>query len=311
MGFKSEEQIPCLDFSKDLSEGSDGWKNLSKQVREACEVYGVFQVVYDNMPTGRCEEMIKAAEELFDLPDETKMKNKGSRPFYGYIGKHDEVPLYESLGIEDAPNLKAAQAFTQLMWPDGNPALCQTINSVSLKMHELGLIVVKLIMESYGVEKYFNSYVESNEAVVRLMRYKAPECNTSEVALKAHTDKSALTILYQNSVHGLEVLSKEDNWLPVVPSPGSLTVFIGDGLKAWSNGRLHAVKHRVVMRGDKTRYSFAMFTPPKEAVVMEAPKELIDEEHPQLFRPFKYVDFLNHYYATHDDNNGLDTYAGL
>lgn len=63
-------------------------------------------------------------------------------------------------------------------------------------------------------------------------------------------------------------------------------------MKAWSNGRMKAAKHRVMMSGVKDRYSIATFTIPVEGTIIKAPKELIDDEHPQLFKDFDFMDFL-------------------
>ena len=61
-------------------------------------------------------------------------------------------------------------------------------------------------------------------------------------------------------------------------------------LKAWSNGRLCNVKHRVQCKEASIRVSIASFLlGPNEAV--EAPPELIDSQHPRQFVPFTYEDY--------------------
>ncbi|KAL5728834.1 hypothetical protein ACHQM5_001870 [Ranunculus cassubicifolius] len=306
MGSEIETRIPCFDLTKDprnLIQGSDEWKDLCNRVRDAAEEYGCLEVLYSNIPASLTEDMFNASKELFDLPQETKVKNTSSKPYYGYLGKIDAVPLFESMGFEDPLSLQSAQTFAQAMWSDGNPAFCETANAVSNKMYGLGLIILKMIMESYQVEEYYDSYVRSSSTVLRLIKYDAPKGNDSEIGLAAHVDKNAFAVLSQNSVHGLEVLLKGGNWIPILPQIGSFTFVIGDSLKAWSNGRLHAARHRVMMSGDSVRYSFGFFLTPNDEAVIEAPKELIDEAHPRLFRPFNYVDFLSIYDTT------LEAYA--
>ncbi|XP_010249917.1 PREDICTED: probable 2-oxoglutarate-dependent dioxygenase AOP1 [Nelumbo nucifera] len=320
MGFEGVREIPFLDFSKqslDLEEGSEEWKALCNKVREACEDYGCFQVAYDGIPVQQHEEMFVAIKELFELPAETKKKNSSTKPYFGYAGKSDDVPLYESLGVEDASRLESAQAFTELMWPDGNPGFCEKLNSMSSKMQELGLLIRKMIFQSLGLEMYYDSHAESSNGLLRLNKYEAPPAGSeSAMGLLAHKDKSLITILSQNHVKGLEVLTNDGSWVSVAPSEGSFIVFIGEMLEAWSNGRLLAPKHRVVMSGDIERYSFALFCIPKEGVVIEVPKELVDKEHPLLFRPFKYMDFLRYFQSVVNSNaleneNVLGVYAGI
>ncbi|KAM1167496.1 hypothetical protein ACFX14_029369 [Malus domestica] len=66
--------------------------------------------------------MVTAMKALFDLPEETKQKHKIFKPYQSYEGRSPVIPLNESFGIDDACRLDAAQAFTNLMWPQGNPA---------------------------------------------------------------------------------------------------------------------------------------------------------------------------------------------
>lgn len=123
MGFESG--ITFIDFSKDpnaLVEKSEGWKNLCKQVKEACENHGCFQVGYEKVPRKLHDEMFKRMKDLFDLGDEIKKNNISSKSHHGYIGKDSNYPLLESLGIENALILDKARAFTDLMWPNGNPS---------------------------------------------------------------------------------------------------------------------------------------------------------------------------------------------
>lgn len=81
-------------------------------------------------------------------------------------------------------------------------------------------------------------------------------------------------------------------------------------MKAWSNGRLHAVTHRVMMGGDRERYSFGLFAVPKEDVEIEVPAELVDTDHPLRYRPFNYGQYFDFYTSSLKDN-ALEVFAGV
>ncbi|XP_043700356.1 probable 2-oxoglutarate-dependent dioxygenase AOP1 [Telopea speciosissima] len=319
MGFDScegEVQIPYIDLTKEQLEskqGNEEWKELCGKVREACEEYGCFMVGYDGIPTELREEMFMAMKDLFDLPVETKQKNSNPQPTRGYRGNSGVAPLYESLGVDDAHCLDPAQAFTQLMWPHGNPAFCQTMKNMSEKMHELEQLIRRMILESYGMPTYFNALAETTHPVFRMIKYNPPPANDEAgLGLLAHTDKSFLSILSQDQVKGFELLTKQGHWLQLAPLQGSFLVVVGEMFKAWSNGRLHAVEHRVVMRGEKERYSCVLFAIPKDGEVVEVPSELVDDDHPLLFRPFNYIDYI--YYCLSNFNitrNTLEIYSGV
>ncbi|XP_043700357.1 probable 2-oxoglutarate-dependent dioxygenase AOP1.2 [Telopea speciosissima] len=138
-----------------------GMKELCGKVREACEEYGCFMVRYDGVPAELHKEMFMAMKDLFDLPVETKQKNTSHLPYRGYIGNSKVASLFESLGLDEA-----AQAFTQLI---------QTINScISGKMQELELLILRMILESHGMPKFFDALAEISRPVFQMMKYKPP-----------------------------------------------------------------------------------------------------------------------------------------
>lgn len=62
-------------------------------------------------------------------------------------------------------------------------------------------------------------------------------------------------------------------------------------LKAWSNGRLHNAKHRVMCKEAAVRVTIALFLlVPKDGKV-EAPDGLLDSSHPRLYRTFAYEEY--------------------
>lgn len=84
-------------------------------------------------------------------------------------------------------------------------------------------------------------------------------------------------------------------------------------MQAWTNGRLHSPYHRVMMNGDEDRYSIALFSNPKPGCTMiKAPDEMVDEDHPLLFKPFDYFQFLDFFYsdAGRTSPNALMEYCG-
>ncbi|KAL5144964.1 putative 2-oxoglutarate-dependent dioxygenase AOP1.2 [Glycine soja] len=298
--------IPCFDFGKALEEGSEEWKEMSKKVREACESHGCFLLVCDEMiPKGVREEFFSNMEALFDLPEERKMKHISPKPYSSYSGKSPVIPLSETFGIDDVPLSASAEAFTNLI---------ETLKIMSSKMLKLSSLILKMIVEDYGIQQHYISDVEKmkSSSNSRLIKYKIPENNNdSNTGLVSHTDKNALTIICQNEVQGLQVLSKTDNWIELEIPQNGFVVIVGDILKAWSNGRLHAATHRVMMSGDKERYSFGLFTMPKEEMDIEVPIELVDEKiHPLRYHPFKYGEYIS-YFVSNLKENALEVFAEM
>ncbi|KAE9603724.1 hypothetical protein Lal_00001959 [Lupinus albus] len=312
----ASEALPYLDLRRGgsgVQEGSEEWRDLCLKVREAGETHGFFLLRCDEVPDDLREEMFKQIITLFDLPLQTKMKYKKPKLFRSYNRRSPITPFYEGFGVDDAPLNDEAESFTNLFWPEGNPKFSETLKSMSSKMLGLGLLVLKMFMSSYGVTNYASEaekFISTSD--FKLLKYVLPDDSSSEtkVTMISHTDKGCISILYDNDVQGLQMLTRSGEWIDIKIPKGGFAIIVGDVLKAWSNGRLHAATHRVALTGDKLRYSFGLFPMVKDETEIKVPNELVDDSHPLRYKPFIYKDYLNHYIATRNPES-LDVFAGI
>ncbi|CAI0474482.1 unnamed protein product [Linum tenue] len=313
----SSPKLLFLDFSKPevMTQGSPEWETLRSQVREALQEYGCFEASYDDIPSHARSAIFGATKELFELPLETKLRNVSEKPFYGYIGQVPGLQLYESLGIDDADVSEKVETFTNTLWPQGNPSFCKTIHSYAEQLSKLDKIVRTMIGESFGLDKYMDEHFDSTNYLLRVMKYNCPN-NLDNIALgmNSHTDKNIVTILLQNQVEGLEVQTKDGSWIKFQPSsPTSFIVIIGEALNAWLNGRLYSPYHRVMMTGNEVRYSLGLFSVPKAGYMIKAPEEVVDKQHPLVFKPYDHAEFLSFYHteAGRRATSALHAYCGI
>ncbi|KAJ4835319.1 hypothetical protein Tsubulata_942121 [Turnera subulata] len=304
-------KLPVINFSKeDLKPGTSSWLSTAKEVLHALEEYGCFVAEYDKVPTKLHSSLFSSVKDLFDLPVETKQKNVSEIPFVGYsaAGMSMVAPLYQGMGFMGATIAEETQTFTNTMWPDGNDHFCETVQSFTKLVGELEQTVMRMVFERYGIDHYYESHKELTAYLFRMMKYKVPEKDEDNLGCHSHTDKYLLTILHQNHVTGLEVKTKDGQWIGFDnPSPSSFVVMAGESLLAWSNDRIYAPFHRVILGGSEPRYSVGLFGGHKGLI--EVPKELIDDQHPLKFKPFDIPGMLR-YFLTEEGQKQESTVKG-
>jgi len=143
------------------------------------------------------------------------------------------------------------------------------------KCKELHVEVMRAIAVGLGIEEsWFDSFTHEGDNTLRLLHY--PEVNAevfknnkNAVRSGAHTDYGSITLLFQDSRGGLQVLSPDNTFVNATPIPDTIVVNAGDLLARWSNDTIKSTKHRVIQppaQPDEekypARYSMAYFCNP-------------------------------------------------
>lgn len=80
-----------------------------------------------------------------------------------------------------------------------------------------------------------------------------------DVGLGSHTDLQCFTILWQDTIGGLQVLKKNGQWIKASPADNTFVVNIGDFFMRLSNDRFKSNVHRVYNRTMEDRLSMPFF----------------------------------------------------
>lgn len=114
----------------------------------------------------------------------------------------------------------------------------------------------------------------SEKTLLRVLHYPpmTGEEEPGAIRAAAHEDINLLTVLPAANEPGLQVLSKEGEWLDVPCDFGNLIINIGDMLQEASGGYFPSTTHRVINpSGEKletSRISLPLFLHPKPEVVL-------------------------------------------
>ncbi|CAN7001196.1 unnamed protein product [Brassica rapa subsp. trilocularis] len=289
--------LPVIDFSvPNLKPETPEWDSVRAQVRKALEDFGCFEALFNG-----------ASVEL------QINRNTG----YSYSGQAPGMPLYEGMGIDGLDNPDVVIDLTHKVWPQGNNSFSNTVHSFAEKLIELNVNVRTMVLESFGLEKYVEKHLNSAKNRFQLFKYKGLDDNTDEyIGIDSHIDRHFLTILCQNDVvDGLEIKTKDgEDWIKAKPSQdSSFLVLVGASLHVLLNGMVHPPLHHVVITGEKDRYVAGLFLRPIEGLIINAPEEIVDDEHPRLYKPFNFEDYFTFAYVdtTKRDLSALKAYCTL
>ena len=288
-----------------------------QKLGEACENLGFFRVINHGIDPTLIKTMDSVARDMFTLP--TEVKERAISPIFnsGYtppdlnpVGK-DSMP--ESMVLTGVMGSSSFEDISHKLWPQGNHLFCETVPAYNSKMTELAHRLTKLIIQSLGLnvsECYTSASFDKCKGWLRLNCYHTDDALSDEpITCKAHTDVGFLTVLYEDEVGGLQIRTKEGKWIDAKPLPGSFIVNISDCLKMWTNAKYRSAEHRVMYGGKKNRrLSVAFFFDVEDHIQIRSPPQLIDEQHPRLYKPVTFGDIKSYYHRNGPTMEGAPTY---
>uniref|UniRef100_UPI003F6FD7EA isopenicillin N synthase family dioxygenase n=1 Tax=Gloeocapsopsis crepidinum TaxID=693223 RepID=UPI003F6FD7EA len=133
--------------------------------------------------------------------------------------------------------------------------------------------VVEEVLQAFAIalqvpEDFFVIKHNQQNHTLRLLHYPpiSQLLKPGQVRAGAHSDYGSITLLFQDQVEGLEVQTKDGEWILAPAIPGTVVVNTGDLMQRWTNHVFCSTKHRVKIPVDerimRSRYSVAFFCHP-------------------------------------------------
>lgn len=292
--------IPVVDLADFLSGDATRKKNFVEQLGKAYEDVGFVAVKNHGIPDNLIKELYSSVQHFFSLPLEKKKKYE----VQGLAGQRG----YTSFGKEhakgsDAPDLKEFFQYGQAVedhdrvveeYPDNvqvkelatfNPTFLQSYR----EFEKSGRALLQAIALYLGLEEdYFNDPIHNGNSILRAIHYP-PITHEPKSAIRAeqHEDINLITLLVGASAEGLQILTKQNEWVPVTALPGQIVVNVGDMLQRLTNNKLRSTTHRVVnpsrVLWHTSRFSIPFFLHPRSEMSLACLESCIDAAHPKTF----------------------------
>ena len=291
--------IPSVDLNEFLSGDLKRKDQFVQNLGKAYEEIGFVAVKNHGISDELIADLYKYVQQFFSLP----LAQKKQYEIKGLAGQRG----YTSFGKEhakgsEAPDLKeffqygqiARNNFSEEVYPDNVSVneihdFDRTLAEAYRAFEKSGTSLLQAIALYLNLnENYFDEFIYNGNSILRSIHY--PPITTEPVsAIRAeqHEDINLITLLVGASADGLEILSKQNEWVPVTSLPEQIVVNVGDMLQRLTNNKLCSTTHRVVNPAKQfwhtSRFSIPFFLHPKSSMSLRCLKNCIDAEHPKLY----------------------------
>jgi isopenicillin N synthase-like dioxygenase len=274
-------EIPVVDIGPLVRGESRRESETVDAIARACQNVGFMYVRNHGMPTAALNDLVDRAKLFFALPTAKKksVAVEDSPQFRGYLpleytGNEGEKGknLQEGFMIMHERPLDAFPMHGPNQWPSALPSLRPAMRIYFGEMEKLAKPLMHGIAMALGLKSDFlDNFHRNPMSVLKLNHYPPQEImdETEIIGVGGHCDGGSFTILWQDSLGGLEVRNKSGDWVGVPPIANTFVINIANLLQRWTNGRFSSTEHRVINRYGKDRYSIAFFVYPSHSTVIE------------------------------------------
>ena len=289
-------RIPTLDIRRFDSDREAFVAELGAAYRE----WGFAGISGHGIPQAEIDAAYAAFKAFFALPEETKMKYhvpggggaRGYTPFgveTAKGSKHFDLKEFWHIGREIPDDSKYHDVMPPNQWPEEVPEFREHGYGIYQALDALGARVLSALALHIGLpEDFFADKTNFGNSILRPIHYPPITADDiPNVRAGAHGDINFITLLVGASAAGLEVLSKQGEWVPFTSEGETIVVNIGDMLERLTNHVYPSTIHRVVNppgeEARKPRYSVPFFLHPNPDFLIDVLPSCISADNPSRY----------------------------
>jgi len=293
--------IPTLDIRRftDPASAADRAAFVT-ELGQTYQQWGFAGICNHGITPDEIDAAYRVFQEFFALPDEIKRKYhipggggaRGYTPFGVETAKDSQyfdLKEFWHIGRELDEASADRKAMPPNLWPDEIPDFRQHGYNLYQRLDELGAKMLSALALYLGLpEHWFADKTDHGNSILRPIHYPpitAPDI--PNVRAGAHEDINLITLLVGASAAGLEVLSRQGEWVPFTSAADTIVVNIGDMLQRLTNHVYPSTTHRVVNPpgglSRQPRYSVPFFLHPNPEFVIDVLPSCITPDNPNRY----------------------------
>jgi len=264
------DQIPTLSL-RDVED-----ERFVRDLGAAYENYGFVIITDHGIPQPLIDRFLSLYKTFFSWPETDKRRYhiqggggaRGYTPFGIETAKgssHFDLKEFWHVGRELPVGHPYRHYMADNVWITEIPEFKDTCIEMFETFDRTGRRLLSAIARVLALAPdFFEDKVQLGNSVLRVIHYPPMPPNPAEsIRAGAHEDINVITLLLGAEEPGLQVLTRQGQWLSVNPSPGSMVVNVGDMLQRLTNGMLRSTSHRVINpirdRAQNARFSMPFF----------------------------------------------------
>ena len=294
-------QIPTLDIRRFTHPSSpEDRQAFVDELGAAYREWGFAGIRNHGIPQAQIDEAYDTFKAFFALPEATKKQYhvaggggaRGYTPFgveTAKGAKYSDLKEFWHIGREIADDSRNRAVMPPNLWPEEVPEFQRVGYGLYGALDQLGSQVLSALALHIDLpEDYFADKTDEGNSILCPIHYALITADDiPNVRAGAHEDINLITLLVGASAAGLEVKSKQGEWVPFTSDADTIVVNIGDMLQRLTNHVYPSTIHRVVNPpgelARKPRYSVPFFLHPNPDFLIDVLPSCITAENPSRY----------------------------
>ncbi len=304
------KHIAVLDLSHYTRGTAAERDSFTKAWGDGLVEFGFVSIVNHGVDDALIRRTYADAERLFALPKDVKQKyfipNGGGQRGYTPFGqehaknrKVGDLKEFWHVGRDLAPGHTHSPTYGANVWPSELTTFKENTVALFKALDAAAAVMLQALADYFKLPSLtFSDMAKDGNSVLRIIHYPPLKDMFIPGGVRAaeHEDINLITLLCESTSSGLELLTRQNEWLAVDALKGQIVVDSGDMLSRVTNEVIPSTTHRVVnpksADDDVVRYSMPYFVHPYPECSLRILDACVSETNPRKYPDITADQFL-------------------